>query len=148
MSSTRSVHVLQVTYSGDSNDFGFTSSCGIATTVVGKATPTLNVESVSTINAPLSGALFGVPFEDAASVAGYNSPSGTITFKLYGPTDPTCAGPAVFSSTVNLLSSFAESGTFTATSTTGAGVYHWIASYSGDTDNSPVPAPVVTPGKP
>jgi hypothetical protein len=128
----------QVTYSGDNNNFGVTSSCGAATTVVGKATPTLSVGAVSTINAPLSGALFGTPFQDAAALAGFNSPSGTITFNLYGPTDPTCAGPAVFTATVSLVSTFAESGTFTATSATGAGVYHWIASYSGDADNSAV----------
>jgi hypothetical protein len=129
----------QVTYSGDNNNYPVTSSCGAATVVVGKATPMLNVNAVSTINAPLSGALYGVPFEDAASLVGYNSPTGTITFDLYGPNDPTCTGTPVFTSgAVSLVNEFAESGTFTATSTTGAGVYHWVASYSGDPDNSAV----------
>ncbi len=128
----------QVSYSGDTNNFPVTGSCGAATVVVGKATPTLSANAVSTINAPLASALYGVPFQDAAAVAGYNSPSGTFSFSLYGPTDPNCTGTPVFTKTVASDNAFAESGTFTASSTTGAGVYHWIASYSGDADNNPV----------
>ncbi|MBA3267870.1 MAG: VCBS repeat-containing protein [Acidimicrobiia bacterium] len=57
-----------------------------------------------------------------------STPSGTATFKLYAPTDPTCTSP-IFVSTVPVSATWANSARFT---TTQAGTYRWEASYSGD----------------
>jgi hypothetical protein len=61
------------------------------------------------------------------------SPTGTITFRLYGPDDANCGGAAVFTSvvTVNGDGSY-TSGSFTPSV---AGTYRWIATYSGDGNN-------------
>ena len=129
----------KATYSGGLFYFGTTSSCGAPTVVVGKANTTIHAGAVSTANTPLAGAPYGTAFQDAVSVIGYNSPSGTITFNLYGPNDPNCTGSqVVFTDTETVVSSGAESTQFAASSATGAGDYHWIASYSGDSDNKPV----------
>ncbi|MFN2606794.1 MAG: beta strand repeat-containing protein, partial [Acidimicrobiales bacterium] len=82
------------------------------------------------------------------------NPTGTVTFNLFGPNDATCAGPAVFTSTVPVTGAGAVSANFT---TTAAGTYRFTASYSGDTNNNPAgptacndpaEAVVVTPATP
>jgi hypothetical protein len=59
----------------------------------------------------------------------------TVTFDLFSPADPTCAGPALFSSTVALTNGAAQSAAFTPAD---AGTYRWIATYAGDTNNASV----------
>jgi hypothetical protein len=71
---------------------------------------------------------------DNANLLGANNPTGTITFDLYGPDNPTCAGPPVFSSTVPVTGTSVNSQPFTATQ---AGTYRWVATYSGDANNLP-----------
>jgi hypothetical protein len=71
---------------------------------------------------------------DTAHLSGGASPTGTITFRLYNNT--TCAGtPAaeVTNSSVN------GNGDYTSPLATpaAAGVYYWVASYSGDANNEP-----------
>ena len=71
---------------------------------------------------------------DTASLSGGNSPTGTITFRVYGPDDATCSGTAVFTSTVTVSGNGNyTSGAFTPTA---VGTYRWIASYSGDAKNT------------
>jgi hypothetical protein len=53
--------------------------------VCGKATPTL-----STAASP-GGGIGSVVLNDQATLAGGASPTGSITFNLYGPSDPTCS---------------------------------------------------------
>jgi hypothetical protein len=62
------------------------------------------------------------------------NPTGTITFRLYGPDDATCQGTAVYTSvvTVNGDGSY-TSGSFTPSV---AGTYRWVATYSGDGNNA------------
>jgi hypothetical protein len=67
---------------------------------------------------------------------------GTITFRLYGPDDATCA-TAIETSVVNVSGNndyTASSGTLTGTlgslTPTSAGTYRWIANYSGDAPNT------------
>jgi hypothetical protein len=62
-------------------------------------------------------------------------PTGTITFKLYGPNDPTCTNAAIFTSTVPVSGNgIYASASFTPTL---AGTYRWIVNYSGDANNAP-----------
>lgn len=70
---------------------------------------------------------------DTASLSGGNNPTGTITFRVYGPNDATCSGAAVFTSTVPVSGNGNyTSGAFTPNA---VGTYRWIASYSGDAGN-------------
>jgi hypothetical protein len=71
---------------------------------------------------------------DTATLSGGNNPTGTITFKVYGPNDATCSGATVFTSTVTVNGNGNyTSGTFTPGA---VGTYRWIASYSGDAKNT------------
>ena len=65
---------------------------------------------------------------------GFN-PTGTVTFHLFAPGDTTCTGTPVFTSTNPLNAGSATSGTFP---TTAVGTYHWVATYNGDANNTPV----------
>jgi hypothetical protein len=73
---------------------------------------------------------------DSATLSGGTEPvGGTITFNLYGPTDPTCMGTAIYTQTVNVngAGTYSTSPGFNATT---AGTYQWTASYSGDNNGN------------
>ena len=74
----------------------------------------------------------GVKLSDAAQVTGGDNPTGTVTFKLFGPNDSACSGPALMSNVVNLNAGAATSGSY---ATSAAGSYSWTALYSGDAHN-------------
>ena len=116
-------------YPGDSNNNGFTTSCGDANEqiVIGKASPTL-----STTPNPASGTV-GVTLNDTAILTGGYSPTGSVTFKLFPPTDPTCSGSASYTETDNS----APYATTTGFASTSAGTWSWAADYSGDANNNP-----------
>jgi DNA-binding beta-propeller fold protein YncE len=63
------------------------------------------------------------------------APTGTSTFARYGPADPTCT-TAVTTSTATV----SGAGTYQSAAfpTNTLGIYRWIASYSGDPNNSPI----------
>ncbi|MDQ6804016.1 MAG: Ig-like domain-containing protein, partial [Actinomycetota bacterium] len=79
----------------------------------------------------------GSPTSDTATLTGVpngaDAPTGTVTFKAYGPGNPTCTGSPAFTSTTSLTGAgtTTPSGNFTPTS---VGTYQWTASYSGDTN--------------
>jgi hypothetical protein len=63
---------------------------------------------------------------------GYGTPGGSITFRLYGPSDPTYSTPLD-----EQVVAVSGAGTYSTPvgfdpSATGFGVYTWIATYSGD----------------
>lgn len=75
--------------------------------------------------------------------SGSTVPGGTVSFKLYAPTDATCSGTAAFEANGISLAAGAGS-TFTAgtSNTTFAanveGTWRWVATYTGDTYNNGV----------
>jgi hypothetical protein len=88
---------------------------------------------------------------DTATLSGASSPTGTITFKAYGPFDinSSASGDAcvdegasanlVFTSEAQSLSGPDASGNYTAAASfvpKAAGRYQWVASYSGDPNNA------------
>lgn len=86
-----------------------------------------------------------------ATISGGASPSGTLTFSLYGPDDATCATTPVFVSTKAIAANGSyQSDAFTPSA---AGVYRWVVRYSGNGNNAAVatacgdPAGTVTIGK-
>jgi hypothetical protein len=73
--------------------------------------------------------LGGGTLSDTVTVAGGDGPTGTLTFSLHGPKDPTCTGAPVFSTTAAVGGDGAfASPTFAPTE---AGTYRWTASYVG-----------------
>jgi hypothetical protein len=118
-------------YSGDANNAAIPGSCNTTgeSVVVSAVTPTLTTHASGTV------ATGGV-LSDTATLAGGASPTGTITFKLCMPNQPTCATPR---STVTTAVS--GNGVYTSPQVMAggqAGTYHWIASYGGDANNAAV----------
>jgi hypothetical protein len=101
--------------------FSAAASGGLATVV-----PTLTTTAGAT----------GGAVSDTAHLSGGLLPSGTITFRLYGPNDATCGGLA-FAPEPLLVGGNGDypSGDITPVL---QGTYRWTASYSGDVANNPV----------
>jgi hypothetical protein len=78
-------------------------------------------------------ATVGQPISDTATLTTGGNPTGTITFKLFGPGNATCSGAPIFTSVVGVNGD----GGYVSQSFTpaAAGTYNWIASYSGDGNN-------------
>jgi hypothetical protein len=109
------------------------SICGdpTETVVVAQATPSIMTVASQNI-------VLGVgQLSDQATVTGRVNDVGpqTVTFDLFAPTDPTCAGAAIFTRTVVLTNGVAQSAAFTPLA---AGTYRWIAIYAGDRHNASV----------
>jgi hypothetical protein len=105
---------------------------GAAATSASARVPRVGPPSIVTMASPNTA--IGGQLTDQAIISGLDSSvtTGTVTFKLYGPFDPTCAGPAVHTSLV--AADYQSGGTASVTSDAYTpitnGVYHWIASYS------------------
>jgi hypothetical protein len=98
------------------------------------ASPTLQI-------AASPGVTYGGAIQATATLASGVSPSGTITFRLYGPGDATCTGtPSMFTAIVSGNGVYSSS-----TVTPGAGSYRWTAAYSGDSNNNPVSSACADP---
>src|SRR5256712_1298247 len=97
--------------------------------VKAKASPAL-----VTTPTPTSGTV-GVTLNDAATLSGGSSPTGSITFNLYDPDQATCTGTPRFTQTVLVTGN----GTYSTTGgfvTDKPGTWRWRASYSGDSSNN------------
>jgi hypothetical protein len=116
-------------YGGDTNNAATSGACGDASesVTVTKATPTLATAASSTV-------ALGSNISDSATLSAGQSPTGTITFNVYGPNDPTCASAPAFTTmaTVNGNGTY-DSGPITPTAT---GNYNFVASYGGDSNNN------------
>lgn len=106
--------------------------------------PTISTNATN----PQGGTVLGNPISDTATLglaatqpgspiiggAAGSPAGGTITFRLYGPTDTTCTGTPVYTNTVNVSGNGNYgSGNYTPTL---PGVYRWVASYSGNLPNT------------
>src|ERR671932_117568 len=82
-------------YSGDANNAAADSPCGAPneTVSVAQATPQL------TTNATPANATVGTPVHDVAHLSGGSSPTGTITYTLFGPHNAARTGAPIFTST-------------------------------------------------
>jgi uncharacterized repeat protein (TIGR01451 family) len=126
---TAGTYYWQADYSGDANNSSASSACNLETVSVGLTTPLISTNASASVVA-------GGQIHDTATLAGGFNPTGTITFRLYGPNDATCATAPVFTSTVNV----SGNGDYvsSAFTTSSAGVYRWIATYNGDVNNAVV----------
>jgi hypothetical protein len=95
-------------------------------TSAGTVTATTSRQATSTTLSnltPTSGSQ-GASFAATATVAGYGTPAGTVTFSLF--TSSSCAGAASYSTSALSLAS----GSVTGTLQPAAGTYYWRATYT------------------
>jgi hypothetical protein len=79
----------------------------------------------------------GGNISDIATLSGGSEDiSGTLTFNLYPPSDPSCLGTPVSTTTASVDGNGAYPSDDVAA--TVAGTYHWVASYGGDDKNAAV----------
>jgi hypothetical protein len=106
-------------------------------------TPPLGNPTVTTKATPK--AKLGGKISDTATLSGGTTPTGTITFQLFGPNNATCSGTAVFTSTKPVSGDGSyPSDPFKPTKT---GTYRWVAAYSGDANNNPATTACNAPGE-
>ena len=78
----------------------------------------------------------GTTLFDTATITGGASPSGTLTFALYGPDDAACSAALAFLTTRAIAANGSyQSAAFTPSA---PGVYRWVVSYSGNGNNAGV----------
>jgi hypothetical protein len=120
-------------YSGDPSNPPVAEACGqpAEQVTVPRIQPTMVTSA--------SGGTSGTSLSDTATLSGGTSPTGTITFNLFGPGDPTCSSTPLSSSTVAVAGN--NSYTSPAVPETGAGVYQYSVTYSGDANNVPAAEP-------
>jgi hypothetical protein len=87
----------------------------------------------------------GHAVHDTATLASGHNPTGQITFRLYGPNDSNCSHVPVFQTT----KSVAGNGAYISAgfAPTKGGLYHWIATYSGDANNKAAKGSCVAAGE-
>ena len=122
------------------NQIGFASGQVTSTNNAGQAIghdqTTIAAQRVVTISAraePAAVTLGSAIRATATLVPADASPTGTITFSLFGPDDATCSGSPVFVSAKPVAAGGATSDDFTPTA---AGTYRFRASYDGDATNT------------
>ena len=101
-----------------------------------KASPTIVTQASA-------GGPIGTKIHDTAQVTGGANPTGTVTFNLFAPSNPTCnnsegSAGAVQTLTVPLGANGSASSASMPYTTIELGTYNWIANYSGDANNKSV----------
>jgi hypothetical protein len=114
----------QAVYSGDGNNNGATSDCTSEHLVVTKAKPSMSTAQNLLPN-------------DTSTISGGNSPTGTITFNLFNPSDSTCSGTPDYTQTVSVNGNGTYATTNTTILATAEGTWRWQVDYSGDGNNEP-----------
>ncbi|GHJ43002.1 hypothetical protein Cs7R123_03440 [Catellatospora sp. TT07R-123] len=117
-------------YSGDANNAGVSTACDDpAETVVVRGAPV----TPRLVTDASRDTFVGKRVFDTATLSGGAAPTGTITFRLYGPGDATCARTPVATSVVQVHGNGRYvSGSFRPHA---PGTYQWVAEYSGDDGN-------------
>ena len=121
-------------YSGDANNAAIPGACNGA-----NESATITTAAPALVTTASAGGLVGTVLTDQATLSGGVNPTGSITFRLYGPSDASCTGAPVFTSNaiaVNGNGTYASAPGYTSTA---VGTYRWIASYSGDANNVAIP---------
>ena len=118
-------------YNGNTNNMAISDNNAANEQVtVSAASPTLT----TTPNPPV--VLLGGRLQDVAMLASGFAPTGSITFKLYAPgVDPTI-GPATYTETVTNVNGNGTYQTTVGFVSNATGIWHWVASYSGDPNNN------------
>jgi hypothetical protein len=113
--------------------YGNTGAVTMDTNTVSTCANAGGLAGPSITTTPSGSVPVGGNISDSATVIGGASPTGSVKFELFGPGDDTCATP-IATRTGPLTGGTATSGDVTATT---QGTYNWVATYSGDANNSP-----------
>ena len=120
-------------YSGDADNLGARSACGAESVTSTKATPTITTTASQ-------GGPIGTTIHDTAQVSGGANPTGTVTFKLFAPSNPTCASGDSSGAVETVVAPLGANGSATSAgtpfTTNEIGTYNWTATYSGDANNT------------
>jgi uncharacterized repeat protein (TIGR01451 family) len=108
------------------NGGGNTSSASVSVTC-----PTVGIVSTQALR----------PGDSATVTGGAITPTGTVTFDLFGPNDPTCAGTPQFSFTRTLDGNGQVATVFSDVAVSAPGTWRWRAHYSGDGTYIPSDSP-------
>jgi hypothetical protein len=130
-------------YNGDANNDPVTSPCNAPneSVTVTRAQPSVVTRASS--GSQVTATEPSASITDTATVSGGFNPTGTVTFRLYGPNDAACAGTPMFSDTRPVAGNADyTSAPFT---TTVLGAYRWVVDYSGDANNNPATSPCDVP---
>jgi hypothetical protein len=103
--------------------------------LLGVSSPALALSTPNLATIASGSVAVGGTITDTALVGGGASPSGTVTFTIYGPGDTKCANTPVYTSPPVKVAVPTVSPAYQPTA---PGTYQIIAAYSGDTNNSPV----------
>jgi hypothetical protein len=92
---------------------------------------TVSSPRISPVASP--GVAFGGSVSNTATLSNAAAPTGTITFRIHGPDDATCATAPVFTDTKPV----AGNGSYASAAFTppAVGLYRWTVGYSGDLNN-------------
>ena len=116
-------------YSGDSNNLSASTSCNDPNeeSTVSQANPSIATRATS--------GMVNQPIHDVATLTGGDSPTGTITWNIYSSSDSSCK-----TSLGSVSEMVSGDGNYTSPdfTPTDAGNYQWVATYSGDSNNSQV----------
>jgi hypothetical protein len=110
-----------------------TASLALSLDVSCTSTPTISTTPNTTATST------GATLQDQATLSNTGTLDGTgsITFDLYGPSDPgNCSTTPVYTETVNDVSTDGPFSTTTGYVATTSGTYNWTASFTGDTDDT------------
>jgi hypothetical protein len=113
---------------GASAGVGIATSLGLLLAVTSSAAP-------PTLSVVASDAVIGQTIQATAQLSESPNAEGEISFEVFGPADPNCSGPALSPAPASAPVSGEDeylSGELTPPE---AGVYHWSAHYSGDSEN-------------
>jgi Eukaryotic aspartyl protease/MBG domain (YGX type)/Bacterial Ig-like domain (group 3) len=82
---------------------------------------------------------------DKAMLSAGASPTGTMTFTLFGAGDSSCSAAPLFTSTISVSgnSNYASA----SYSPDAVGTYNWTVAYSGDANNNAASLPCASPGQ-
>ncbi len=129
-------------YSGDANHPAATSPCGAPN----EASVVTQIPVAITTSA-LGPVTIGNPIRDTATVTGTPTPTGTVTFTLFGPANPTCTGAPIFTSSGRPLGGGPPVATSADFAPPTPGTYNWVAVYSGDANHPATTSPCGAPNE-
>jgi uncharacterized repeat protein (TIGR01451 family) len=110
-------------YSGDSNNNPASSGCGAEPVTVNPASPSGSTAQNLIPN-------------DSFTLSGGFNPTGSITFKLFSPSDANCSGIPALTQTVTVTGNGTYSTSNTTFTATAEGTWRWLSTYSGDVNNA------------
>jgi uncharacterized protein (DUF2141 family) len=119
---------LTAAHNADSDLVAVATACAGAGASVEGCVATPSITAVAS-----AGVVLGGSVSDVATLAAGSSPTGTMTFSLFGPNDASCiTAPAVISESPVSGNGPYSSNSFTPRT---PGTYRFVASYSGDSNN-------------